>query len=102
MTTVNRLKAVREKLGLSQDAVARLLGVSFKTVYRWEKGLYEASAGDEAVLQLLPILAARKVPQFCKAARKQGLDTAFLAEHLHGCEECRLALVYLEFQRKGV
>lgn len=99
----NKLKAAREKLGISQEGVARLLGVSLKSVYRWENGSFEASAGNDAVLQLLPILAAKKLPQACKEARKHGLDTAFLAGHVRDCEECRLAFVYLDLQmRKGV
>ena len=99
----NRLEAVRKKLGLSQEAVARLLGVSLRSVSRWENGSFEASSGNDAILQLLPILAAKKLPQACKEARKQGLDTAFLAGHVRDCEECRLAFVYLDLQvRRGV
>ncbi len=37
MTTVN-IKAIRHKLGLSQEALAHLLGVSFGTISRWERG----------------------------------------------------------------
>lgn len=32
------IKAVRRKHGISQEALARLLGVSFATVNRWENG----------------------------------------------------------------
>ena len=91
----NKLKALREKLGLSQEAAARLLNVSLKSVYRWENGKFEASAGNDAILELLPILAQRKVPQACKDSRKHGFDTAFLAGHVRDCAECRLAILYL-------
>ena len=38
MNEVNEVKALREKLGLSQDAFAARLGVAPFTVRRWEKG----------------------------------------------------------------
>ena len=34
----NHLTAIRQKLGLSQEQMARLLGVSFASVNRWEGG----------------------------------------------------------------
>ncbi len=37
MTTVN-IKDIRHKLGLSQEALAHLIGVTFQTVNRWECG----------------------------------------------------------------
>lgn len=41
MTFAEKLKYVREKLFLSQDALAKELGVSFATVNRWENGKHE-------------------------------------------------------------
>jgi transcriptional regulator with XRE-family HTH domain len=38
MLDVGRLAAIRRKLGLSQEQMARLLGVSFASVNRWEAG----------------------------------------------------------------
>ena len=35
------VKALRELLNMSQEAFARLLGISVKTVWRWEKGIAE-------------------------------------------------------------
>ena len=32
------IKILRKQLGLSQEALARLVGVSCKSVCRWEKG----------------------------------------------------------------
>jgi len=37
------IKDIREKLGLSQEALAHLLGVSFQTINRWEKGTFKPS-----------------------------------------------------------
>jgi DNA-binding transcriptional regulator YiaG len=36
--TPAQLKKSREKLGMSQESLARHLDVSARTVYRWEKG----------------------------------------------------------------
>ena len=33
-----RVKAIRERLGLTQERLAALLGVSFMSVSRWENG----------------------------------------------------------------
>jgi len=38
MLDSNRLGLIRRKLGLSQELMARLLGVSFASVNRWEGG----------------------------------------------------------------
>ena len=32
------VKELREKMGMTQEQLARELGVSFKTVNRWERG----------------------------------------------------------------
>ncbi len=37
------VKQLRQKLGISRDALARELGVTYKTVYLWEKGKAEPS-----------------------------------------------------------
>jgi DNA-binding XRE family transcriptional regulator len=36
-----KIKAVRKKLFLSQEAMAKELGVSFSTLNRWENGKFE-------------------------------------------------------------
>lgn len=38
MTFGEKVKQVREKLNLSQEELAKELGVSFATINRWEKG----------------------------------------------------------------
>lgn len=39
----NDIKRIREKLGLSQEALAHLIGVSFQTINRWERGIFKPS-----------------------------------------------------------
>ena len=41
--SVSGLKKLREKAGLSQEALARLIGVTAKTVSNWERGVSLAS-----------------------------------------------------------
>lgn len=41
MTFAEKIKCVREKLFLSQEAMAKELKVSFATVNRWENGKHE-------------------------------------------------------------
>ncbi len=41
MTFAEKLQSVRKQLFLSQEAIAKELGVSFATVNRWEKGKCE-------------------------------------------------------------
>jgi len=37
------IKAMRDKMGITQEALARLLGVSFQTINRWERGVFKPS-----------------------------------------------------------
>ncbi len=55
-----RLIAIREKLGLPQEHMARLLGVSFASVNRWEQG-HTAPTGPTLDLYLA------LTPQFAQA-----------------------------------
>lgn len=41
MTFGEKVKFARKKMFLSQDAMAKELGVSFSTLNRWENGKYE-------------------------------------------------------------
>ncbi|MDD5204198.1 MAG: helix-turn-helix transcriptional regulator [Desulfobacterales bacterium] len=57
----NSVKLVRRQLGLSQEALAHELGVSFATINRWENG------------KTVPFnLARRQFEAFCEEMRKQG------------------------------
>jgi predicted ATPase/DNA-binding CsgD family transcriptional regulator/DNA-binding XRE family transcriptional regulator len=53
-----RLKDLRRRLGLSQEQLARRLGVSFATVNRWESGRTQISARSLAALAELEAAAA--------------------------------------------
>lgn len=37
------IKEIRQKLGMSQEGLAKLIGVSFQTINRWERGVHEPS-----------------------------------------------------------
>ncbi|MGH2376190.1 MAG: helix-turn-helix domain-containing protein [bacterium] len=47
------VKALRKRLGWSQERLARQLGVSFSTISRWERGHGEPSPMAEKLLQEL-------------------------------------------------
>ena len=49
------IKKLREKLILTQTEFAEILGVSFTTVSRWEKGIHEPT-----------IKVKRKIVELCK------------------------------------
>ena len=55
------LKAIRKQLELSQEDLARELGVSFSTVNRWENGQYKPSK-----------LAKAQFNAFCERMSKKG------------------------------
>lgn len=54
METSKKIKEIREKLIISQEELAELLGVSFATVNRWENGHCDPS-----------IKARRKLKEIC-------------------------------------
>jgi len=58
------IKETRTQLGLSQEDLARELGVSFTSINRWEKGQFKPS--KLAIMQLVA---------FCKRMAKQGKMT---------------------------
>ncbi len=49
----NKIKSIRKKLGLSQLAFAKALGVSNKTVEAWEAGRNEPQGPAQRILELL-------------------------------------------------
>lgn len=55
MSFAEKVKYVRTKLNLSQEDLARELGVSFATINRWENGSYNPSR-----------LAKKAFDDFCK------------------------------------
>ena len=54
MLTPTEIRAARERLGLSQSALAHLMRVSRQAVWQWERG--EAKPSEQAAM-LLAILA---------------------------------------------
>lgn len=51
MVQVGDVCLARKKLGLSQEKLAEVLGVSRNTVSRWERGEFSPSAGKMAALE---------------------------------------------------
>lgn len=63
MNFAQKIKEIRKQLGLSQEQLAREIGVTFSTVNRWENG------------KTKPNNLARKVfEQFCK---KNGVENLY-------------------------
>jgi DNA-binding XRE family transcriptional regulator len=57
------IRALRDHLQLTQEVFARILGVSFATVNRWENGKSEPSGDYARVLQTLQQLTAKDSPE---------------------------------------
>ena len=87
-----RAAEIRKEYNLSQDAAARLLGISKNTWVRWETGKF---APDETLLELLPCFVRNKCPSPCSSSRAEGFDEARMAEHIQHCRVCWLAINYL-------
>ena len=64
------VKEIRRQLSLSQEDLARLLGVSYATVNRWENGLSKPSK-----------LAKAQLETFCKKMTSQDKLTLPEGEH---------------------
>ena len=64
------VKEIRRQLSLSQEDLARLLGVSYATVNRWENSLSKPSK-----------LAKAQLESFCKKMTGQGKLTLPEGEH---------------------
>jgi transcriptional regulator with XRE-family HTH domain len=90
------LKTLREKLGLTQQDVAYMMGTALQTVWRWENSKNAKQEPPAYVFDLLPILAAKRLPEWCKETVAAGHSTSFLAQHIHNCKQCKLVVTYLE------
>ncbi|MGJ5674605.1 MAG: helix-turn-helix domain-containing protein [Nostochopsis sp.] len=51
----NLIRELRKRLGLSQEQLARQLGVSFQTVNRWENGRATPSQMGMKLIEQLPM-----------------------------------------------
>ncbi len=69
-----RLRLLRTRLGLSQEQLARRLGVSFATVNRWESGRSRPSPRARLAIAELEAAAARREPP--EAERDRGPEAA--------------------------
>jgi DNA-binding transcriptional regulator YiaG len=56
--TPQEVRVLRDQLQLTQEVFARILGVSFATVNRWENGKSEPSGDYARVLQTLSRVTA--------------------------------------------
>jgi DNA-binding transcriptional regulator YiaG len=95
MAKVSPLKNLRDKLGLTQQKVAYLMGVSLQTVWRWEHSKDAKQEPPAYIFDLLPILAAGRVPDWCKDTVAAGYAVPFLAQHVLNCSQCKLVTTYL-------
>ena len=55
---MQRIRRLRTALGLSQEKLARLIGVSFQSVNRWENGASTPAGPTDLVLETLEKIAA--------------------------------------------
>jgi len=92
-----QLKKLRDSLGLSQQALSNLLGVSLQTIWRWENQEFEF---DPKLLNLIPILHSEKIPDWCDSTKKSRADVTTLLSHVKGCEQCQMVLFYLDSKTK--
>ena len=51
--TPERIRSMRKKFKLSQNALARLLNVNFSTVQKWEQGLKKPNGSSRKLLDLI-------------------------------------------------
>ncbi len=49
--TPDTIRSLRQSLGLTQEALARKLGVSWNTVARWESGLHAPDKYNDMLLK---------------------------------------------------
>jgi len=53
LLTPDQIRGIRQTLGLTQDALERLLGVGPKTVVRWEKGTVFQNRSTDSLLRVV-------------------------------------------------
>lgn len=73
------IKELREHLNLTQEAFARILGVSFATVNRWENGKTVPTGDYARVLQTLLRLSAQDTPRQAIDWKRVGALSAMAA-----------------------
>jgi len=53
----DQIRATREKLGVSQESLARMIGCSYMTVHRWENGVGEPGTLHAVLIDALHSVA---------------------------------------------
>lgn len=92
----SQIKAIREKLGLSQTAIAERLGVGEKTYTRWESGRSMQNKSSDNLIRLMDrspeqfaVIEAQRNPErtlkiadyFGQLGRQQGESQLAMAAH---------------------
>lgn len=77
--TPQKIRALREHLHLTQEVFARILGVSFATVNRWENGKTEPTGDYARVLYTLALLTAHDGAETAIDWRRVGALSAMAA-----------------------
>src|SRR5215831_4430671 len=77
--TPKEIKALRERLQLTQEVFASILGVSFATVNRWENGKTMPTGDYARVLQTLGQLTAQDTPESLIDWKRVGALSAMAA-----------------------
>ena len=83
------LKELRERAGLSQEALARLINVSFRTVQTWEKGSSKPGLDKAVALGKALGVSLKGV------ANAMGLDTLGLLDDLPRTEKLSDSYLFL-------
>lgn len=69
----DRVRALRKRLQISQESLARLLNVSFATVNRWEQGHHQPQGVPLAAFERLASRGKAPKRQMVKKIRHRGL-----------------------------
>ena len=75
-TIGKRLSRIREEIGMTQSAMAELLGVNQGTVSRWEKGQWKGDSIPRVYLLIYAVLDGRRIPELT-APRLNDDDSGF-------------------------
>jgi transcriptional regulator with XRE-family HTH domain len=91
----NNLKATIEKIGISQERAARLLGVAFSTFNAWANRKIAPNAETLRAVATLDVLHREANPTWCKEGEKIAEDVGAIRKHSRTCERCLTAIEYL-------
>ena len=90
------LKAIIDKLDISQERAARLLGVSFSTFNAWANNpKRKPDAEALRAVATLELLHREESPAWCKEGAKLAEDVAAIRKHSRSCERCLTVIEYL-------